>query len=169
MRENNILFKDVISVGTSKGGSAALYYGMKYNYGNVIIGAPQYKIGTYLSDLSIKTYGKDIFGEINIANRIKYDNLIRLVSNNKTKVSILTSEGDNQYKRVLKEYSNVAEELGLSVKFDMCTIKEHNEIAKVFPEYLLNKLEQILRIKVVNKIFLYKYIRKIFKYKRRGI
>ena len=53
MHENNILFKNVISVGSSKGGTAALYYGMKYNYGNIIVGAPQYKIGTYLSDLSI--------------------------------------------------------------------------------------------------------------------
>lgn len=45
MHENNILFKNVISVGSSKGGTAALYYGMKYNYGNIIVGAPQYKIG----------------------------------------------------------------------------------------------------------------------------
>lgn len=153
MYENNILFKNVISVGSSKGGTAALYYGMKYNYGNIIVGAPQYKIGTYLSDLSIKIYAEEIFGEINLANRIKYDNLIRLVCNSNSNVCLLTSEGDNQYKKVLKEFENIAKELDIKLIISKCEIKHHNEISREFPKFLNEHLEGILKVnKIKNRL-----------------
>ena len=50
------------------------------NFKEVIAGAPQYKIGTYLMDLSIKTYGKDIFGELTEANRLKYDTILLIIN-----------------------------------------------------------------------------------------
>jgi len=167
----NILFNNVISIGTSKGGSAAIYYGMKYNFGTIIAGAPQYKIGTYLSDLSIKKYALEIFGGINDANKIKYDNTIRLVSNIDSKVYILTSDGDNQYKKLLKEYEYIARELEINLTIEKCEINNHGEIAREFPKFLYNKLDLILDKKVINfneinkktinfKSFLYKYILK---------
>lgn len=146
MNEKNILFKDVISLGSSKGGSAALYYGFKYNFKEVIVGAPQYKIGTYLMDLSIKTYGKDIFGELTEGNRIKYDNLIRkvILNNSSTKVSILTSDGDQQYVRVLKDIELVLKQNNVDFKIDKCEINHHNEIAKFFTTFSYEKLSESL-------------------------
>lgn len=162
--ENNIRFNNIISIGSSKGGTAALYYGMKYNFGNIIVGAPQYKIGTYLCDLSIKTYADEIFGDRSIANRIKYDNLIRLICNNKSKIYLLTSDGDNQYDRVLKSFEYVAMELNLKLKIDKCDIKSHNDIAKEFPKYLENKLSKILRDNKYKRLII-KRIIGIFKLK----
>jgi hypothetical protein len=150
MSKNNIEFSNVISVGSSKGGSAAIYYGMKYNFGNVIAGAPQYKIGTYLSDLSISDYAFDIFGEINDSNRIKYNNLIRLVANAQTNIYLLTSEGDNQYKKVLKEFEYVSRELQIKLNVDKCDINSHGEIAKEFPKFLYDKLDLVLGKGLVN-------------------
>lgn len=161
MSKKNVKFTDVIAVGSSKGGSAALYYGIKYNFKEVIAGAPQYKIGTYLSDLSIKTYGKDIFGEINEANRIKYDNLIRKVLNDdtNTKISILTSDGDNQYKKVLKDIEYIMDEKNIKFKLDKCDIGHHNEISNNFPEYMYKKIVESLgqkgtinNIEAINKL-----------------
>jgi len=156
--ENNIKFKNIISIGSSKGGTAALYYGMKYNFGNIIVGAPQYKIGTYLMDLSIKTYADEIFGDRSIASRIKYDNLIRLISNNKSKIFLLTSDGDKQYERVLKSFEYVSEELSLNLKIDKCNINNHNDIAKEFPNYLESKLSQILKDNKYKRLFIKKII-----------
>lgn len=160
MRDHNILHKDVITMGSSKGGSAAIYYGFKYNFKEVIAGAPQYKIGTYLMDLSIKTYGKDIFGELTEANRLKYDNLIRKVipNNSKTKISILTSDGDNQYERVLKDIEFILDKNNVNFIIEKCDINNHNEIAKVFTEYSYEKLTRSLNgkgcinNKLINKI-----------------
>ena len=156
--ENNIKFKNIISIGSSKGGTAALYYGMKYNFGNIIVGAPQYKIGTYLMDLSIKTYADEIFGDRSIASRIKYDNLIRLISNNKPKIFLLTSDGDKQYERVLKSFEYVSEELSLNLKIDKCNINNHSDIAKEFPSYLESKLSQILKDNKYKRLFIKKII-----------
>lgn len=161
MSKKNVKFSDVIALGSSKGGSAALYYGIKYNFKEVIVGAPQYKIGTYLSDLSIKTYGTDIFGEINEANRIKYDNLIRKVlsDNTNTKISILTSDGDNQYKKVLKDIEYVMNGKNINFELDKCDIGHHNEISNNFPEYMYKKIAESLgqkgtinNIEVINKL-----------------
>ena len=50
-RKLEITRKNVILCGSSKGGSAALYFGLKYGYGEVISGAPQIKISDYLGSL----------------------------------------------------------------------------------------------------------------------
>lgn len=161
MSDRDINFKDIIAIGSSKGGSAALYYGIKYNFKEVIAGAPQYKIGSYLSDLSIKQYGIDIFGEINESNRIKYDNLIRkVISNNtRTKISILTSDGDNQYLKLLKDIEYLMQNKGIDFNIDKCDIEHHNEIASEFPTYAYEKIVKSLNgkgtiknNKLINKI-----------------
>lgn len=168
MRENDINFKNIISIGSSKGGSAALYYGIKYNFKEVIVGAPQYKIGSYLSDLSIKQYGIDIFGEINESNRIKYDNLIRKIvsDDTKTKVSILTSDGDNQYLKLLKDIEYLMDHKGIDFSVDKCEIEHHNEIATQFPRYAYDKIVKSLNGKGAIKNG--KLINKISKIIKRG-
>lgn len=39
----------ILTLGTSKGGTAALYYGLKLNVQSIIIGACQYRIGSYVA------------------------------------------------------------------------------------------------------------------------
>ncbi|GAA0818946.1 hypothetical protein [Clostridium tertium] len=150
MSKNKILFSNVISIGSSKGGSAAIYYGLKYNFGNIIAGAPQYKIGTYLSDLSISDYALEIFGEISDCNRIKYNNLIRLSANTCTNIYLLTSDGDNQYKKVLKEFEFVSRELNIKLNIDKCEINNHGEISREFPKFLYDKLDLVLNKSLIN-------------------
>lgn len=147
MSKDNISFNNVISVGSSKGGTAALYYGMKYNFGNIIVGAPQYKVGTYLSDLSIKDYADEIFGKRTLETRMRYDNMIRLISNNyiKKNIYLLTSDGDNQYKKVLKEFEFIADELEIELTIEKCNINHHNEISKEYPQYMIKRLCRILK------------------------
>lgn len=147
MAKHNITFKNIISAGSSKGGSAALYYGLKYNFGEIIAGSPQYKIGTYLCDLSIKDYANEIFGSYTISNRVKYDNLINLIikKNQYTNINILTGLGDQQYKRVFKEFEDEAEILKLKLNEKLIDISSHDEISKKFPEYLLDNVIRVLK------------------------
>ena len=170
MKENHITFENVITIGTSKGGSAAIYYGFKYNFREVIVGAPQYKIGTYLTDLSIKTYGQDIFGNLSEANRVKYDSLIRKVicENSETKLSILTSEGDNQYKRLLKDIEFILLKKNINFTIDKCNINHHNEISKVFTSYVYEKLMYSLNKKgyISNKLIKFDIWRKIYEQRK---
>lgn len=48
MNELNLTHENCTVLGGSKGGSAALYYGMKYNFGNIISTVPQLHIGSYV-------------------------------------------------------------------------------------------------------------------------
>ena len=41
-------YKDVITLGSSKGGTAAIYYGLKNNVNLIYAGACQYRVGDYL-------------------------------------------------------------------------------------------------------------------------
>lgn len=154
MVELDINFKDVIMSGSSKGGSAAMYLGLKYNIGNIIAGAPQYMIGTYLCQLTAKEHAQKIFGEISEGTRIKYDNLIKFAAstNTNSRVQIISGEGDTQYRRVLKAFEVVAKEYNLDFTMTMCDIKSHSDISKVYPGYLIDKLGEILEVKNLSNI-----------------
>lgn len=52
----NIPLESVICIGSSKGGSAAIYHGAKGGYGGIIAGAPQTKIANYLKKCSPETF-----------------------------------------------------------------------------------------------------------------
>lgn len=59
----NINKSNVILGGTSKGGFAALYFGIKYKFNNIIAGAPQIFLEKYLNKLNNKEILKCIKGE----------------------------------------------------------------------------------------------------------
>lgn len=46
-RQKNISPKDIITLGESKGATAALYYGLKMNVGHIVAGAPSLYLGIY--------------------------------------------------------------------------------------------------------------------------
>ena len=56
--------KAVLTCGSSKGGTAAVYYGLRINATAVIIGAPQYLIGNYLNTADHKVILEKILGSI---------------------------------------------------------------------------------------------------------
>lgn len=43
-------YQSLVTIGSSKGGTAALYFGLKHGAKTIIAGAPQYYVGQYLSD-----------------------------------------------------------------------------------------------------------------------
>ncbi|MEB8338388.1 hypothetical protein [Streptomyces endophyticus] len=47
--------EDCVLLGTSKGGSAALYFGLKYGYRNIVSVVPQFRIGSYVENLHPRT------------------------------------------------------------------------------------------------------------------
>lgn len=50
LQELKLDVSDCTLLGSSKGGSAALYYGFKYNFGNIIASVPQFHIGSYVEE-----------------------------------------------------------------------------------------------------------------------
>ncbi|MFB7301193.1 hypothetical protein [Streptomyces rubiginosohelvolus] len=85
--------------GGSKGGSAALYFGLKYGYRNVVAIVPQFRIGTYI--LKYPSVAAHIMGEVTEENTRAVDdviaNLVRAGANRQANIYVLSSPQDEQY------------------------------------------------------------------------
>jgi hypothetical protein len=141
-----IPFGNIIAAGSSKGGSAALYFGLKYNLGYIISGAPQTKIADYIN-VAAKDVAQYMLGvENREANISKLNNIIfkQLDKEIITKILILTSENDVQYTEHVKPLINEMEkrEINFSATVEN-KMENHGEIAKYFPPYLINSILKI--------------------------
>lgn len=128
-------------IGSSKGGSAALIYGLKYKANLIIAGSPQYKIGWYLS---LNDYHKLLLKSI-IGNKYTADDLDNIIDDNidklgdhSSKIIIIYSSKEQESKdieKLLVRLKNKKVELMIyDEKFD-----NHSSIANVFPKYI-NKI-----------------------------
>lgn len=92
---------NVSLAGFSKGGSAALYYGIKYNYGAIISVAPQFKIGSYVYKNWEKVH-EYMTGSASLEDTEVLDSLIpNLIENDGTinrNIYLFSSEADPQHK-----------------------------------------------------------------------
>ncbi len=95
-------------LGFSKGGSAALYYGLKYDYKNIISSCPQVNIGSYVSQ-HWKKSSNYMIGNSNIQEKIAtLDSLLPdLLASNRIRESniyLISSPDDIQYDSEIKPY-----------------------------------------------------------------
>ncbi|MGN1394468.1 MAG: accessory Sec system protein Asp2 [Succinivibrionaceae bacterium] len=67
---------NVTILGASKGGSAALYYGIKYNFKNVISSVPQFDLGNFLNAPSHSESCKEMFDPSREDNIEFFNNLL---------------------------------------------------------------------------------------------
>ncbi len=108
VQELGVPWSNITFLGASKGGSAALYHGLKMNVQNVVACVPQIKIGSYLIDdlpFTAKT-ANHMMGQDYNQNQIRrLDNVILELLKKDTfldrNIYILTSEYDEQYDKYL--------------------------------------------------------------------
>ncbi|MGG3456041.1 accessory Sec system protein Asp2 [Paenibacillus rhizolycopersici] len=99
--ENNILHKNVICCGSSKGGFAALYFGIKYYFGHVIVGAPQTRLGSYLQGARELPTFELIAGDTSDSSKNFLDQILYDVVSQAERVPnimIHVGSGDHHYK-----------------------------------------------------------------------
>lgn len=151
MSKNNILHKDVISVGSSKGGFAALYFGIKGHFGNIIAGAPQSKVGDFTIDQAphhnIANY---ISGNNNKASKLYLNSLLyRLLdqpTDTNTSIELFCGKADHHYKDHVFPFYETAKSKGFNVSLESMEGITHEELRTFFPKYLTYKVKSILGI-----------------------
>lgn len=138
----------VLTMGTSKGGSAALYYGLKNNVNDIVIGACQYRIGSYISEYP------DIFKgmtdhEVNDNDISRLNNLLPNLLNKstqvKSKIHLLHSKQEPTYQRDIKYLIADLNRLGFNWEEIECGFKEHNEVGKYFSSFAKKFITQLIR------------------------
>lgn len=142
----NINSKNVILQGSSKGGYIALYYGIKYEFGNVITGAPQINLGNYLLYVAPEV-AKYIAGgtekeDIMYLNSFLYDYL-NDESIEFPKIFIHVGKGDHHYKGHIIPFLSRLKDKGINYEINVKEYFSHNSIGYYYPEYLLKTLHNI--------------------------
>jgi len=87
-------------LGASKGGSAALYFGLKYDFKNIVASCPQFYIGSYAQKYWSQS-AKNILDEQDLISTSKLDvlipQLLELDQSTDRNIYLITSPDDEQY------------------------------------------------------------------------
>jgi hypothetical protein len=101
MKSLDLTPNDVTLWGSSKGGSAALHFGLRYGFRNIVASAPQFLIGTFVRDVYPKV-GRSLLGEglaeqdVRALDAILPD-LLRAGANQEAHIYLVSSPQDEQY------------------------------------------------------------------------
>ena len=137
-----------------KGGTAALMFGLKMHFDYLIIGACQYRIGTYMNCPYHRKSLEMLTGmqEISNAEIQKLDSFTKNVVNEnkeceKTRIYFHYSINDHTYEEQISELlSDLKNHRYLMVE-EIKDYEEHNDVAKFFPLFLKKALQDIINNK----------------------
>ncbi|MFJ9059547.1 hypothetical protein [Streptomyces sp. NPDC102409] len=99
---------DCIMFGSSKGGTAALYYGLKYGFRDIVASVPQFAIGSFVRE-HMKPTARFMMGEgvpehnVEIIDSLLPDTVWRS-SNRNANIYLISSPQDEQYKQHVEPY-----------------------------------------------------------------
>lgn len=153
--KKNLSINRTFYVGSSKGGFASLYFGMRDKSSTIICGGPQYLLGDHF--LKNERYMENtvpyILGENFKEEDVKrLNNIIRDViystKGNDCKIYLHYSDKEYTYRNHVKY---LIEELKINnVEFeeDVAHYEKHSEISYFFPSFLVNTLNYELNNKV---------------------
>lgn len=137
----------IITVGSSKGGWAALYFGFRLDAYAVVAGAPQYYLGNYLDcEFHQKTFeimvGKDVFQNKEILN----DFLPEMVHNAQSgNVYLHFSDKEHTYVNHIKYLDkDLKQNTNIKYFWNVEHYEDHPEVGKFFPKYLLATVNSLV-------------------------
>ena len=143
-------FSTTIAVGSSKAGTAALMFGLPMHMNYLIIGACQYKIGTYLNcgyhmNTLKKLTGYNEIPEsvINALDQIVPNAVLNNDEIDKTKIFIHYSTQEHTYKEHIEQLIDDLHKKGYSIIEDIRDYSDHGDVKYYFPKFLLDSLKVI--------------------------
>lgn len=149
--ENKIIKKNIITIGSSKGGSGALYTAIKYNLGYTFPGGFQTRPGSYvkLQSKSKKPFFDEILsfvsGHAEEDNYLDMDNMfLEVVSkrNIKTKIHIHIGKGDWHFEN-MKLLLNYYKNNNIKYQIDIADYESHSDLGVQYPIFLNKVLPEL--------------------------
>lgn len=132
-------YKHIFMAGSSKGGTIALFYGLRNEVEAIFSGACQYNLGTYLSSEVHKDILNSMVGGQNVDKNV-LDNIIRnlIVSEtgHRSKVFVLYSKNEPTYDEEIKDLLHDLYEHHYDVTEKVENFIEHGEVGKYFPSFV---------------------------------
>ena len=139
----------IITAGTSKGGSAAIYFGLKHKAENIFSGACQYRVGTYLNRPEHLNILNAMMGVMDKDEAIqvldkKIEKIIRTTEENSSIINLFYSTKELTYERQIAPLIKDLDELKFPYNKTVNDFPKHDDVGIFFPEYLMTGLESIL-------------------------
>lgn len=147
MNQLSIPKENVITIGSSKGGFAAVYYAMKYHYGTAIAGEPQIYLGEYLNkpgnlgNLLNYIMGNNDDNNVSYLNSLIIDTVKE--NNKKTKLYLLCGENGYYHKNHISPFIKELNKYDMLCSLELGKFGEHKELPKYYPEFLLKTLNEM--------------------------
>lgn len=145
-KENNIDL--VISTGSSKGGYAALYYGIKYAFDHIIAASPQYYLGDYLLD---QTHSQDVTLFMSGVSANEDHQFLNAImpkmleeAQNKPHIFIHLGKDEPHYENHVKPLLAKLNEVHMKYELDLGDYSKHNDVGKFFPTILKENIRTLL-------------------------
>ena len=138
----------VIFLGSSKGGYSALNFAFLIPDVYVVIGAPQYYLGSYLDKENTRVNLAFLIGKITEAGKKELNNRL----NNRIRTSVIKpkvvyfhySDVEHTYKEHVKDLLDDLKERGVEVVEDVQTYPEHSGLKDHYPPFLVKTKENLL-------------------------
>ena len=135
--------------GSSKGGWAALNFGLQFPNTYIIAGAPQYLLANYLK-AGFEDRLKYILGEITEDRETALnDHLRNRIKNNpysgSQHIYLHYSNKEHTYEEHIQYLLKDLKENGYDLTEDIADYTDHSDIAYYFPSFLVNALSEILK------------------------
>lgn len=142
-----IPLSNVILIGSSKGATAALIHGLGLGAGRVFIGAPQTKIGNFLSKAhpNILEYmaGNTTQDDIDYLNDYIYNQYDNVKSS--PQVTIVIGQSDHHYRGHVIPLQTHLENTNHKLALDVLPGTPHQEIGKAYRARLLEFLDETIK------------------------
>ena len=138
--------KKEIYIGSSKGGYAALFFGVKRYNVTIIAGAPQYRLGDYLTLPNHKQIINYIMGDeskssVEVLN-VLMENRLKENDNRDNFIYLHYSTEEETYKSDLEPLINTLDSLNIKKSYDKHNYESHSELTKYFPQYIKRFLRE---------------------------
>jgi hypothetical protein len=143
--------KTLIFMGSSKGGYAALNFGLHYPGAQIIIAAPQYYLASYLDSDKWRFILEDILGsEVTDENKKVLDMRLKAaIAEDKFAASqtvyIQYSDQEHTYEEHIKDLLKDLRDFEITVYEDVKKYSMHGDLKYYFPAYLRDTINGLCR------------------------
>lgn len=159
MKKLNIRRSNVVTTGSSKGGTAALYFALKYNLGTTVVGGFQSYVGSYLREVNF--YARErvlklITGGVNDSHE-KYLNdyfhyFFENVKYNNTNIYVHGGSGDPHYLNHVVPVLNIFNRRNIPYSLDVKEYNSHAEIGEHFSQFLFETIPVVTNTLYINQV-----------------
>ena len=146
MEENNLT--TLITCGSSKGGTAAIYFGLKHNAKKIYSGASQFLVGSYLDR---EEHREILLGMIGTCEKDKkVEELNSKISKEiekhleSTAINLFYSTRELTYERQILPLKKYLDAKKVKYKETIVDFEDHASVGSYFPHFVLHELKDFI-------------------------